>query len=105
MAIDRLLERIANIESDIGSIKHDIGILINNLQTVQNVTNNINNYLISMIISENDGDREIILNEVKVLYKGVPDNIFNDNIVPIIDKMIEFYNNTEKVVKEENKDD
>ena len=95
MAIDRLLERIANIESSIETIKHDIGILINNLQTVQCISNNIINYLISMIISDNDGDREVVIKEVKFLYKGIPDKLFNENMVPVIDKMIEIYNSTD----------
>jgi hypothetical protein len=95
MAVDRLLERIANVESGVEAIKHDIGILIDNLQTVQCISNNIINYLISMIISDNDGDRETVIKEVKFLYKGIPDKIFNENMVPVIDKMIEIYNSTD----------
>ena len=95
MAIDRLLERIANVESGIETIKHDIGVLINNLQTVQIISNNIINYLISMIISDNDGDRELVIKEVKLLYNGIPDKVFNENMVPVIDKMIEIYNSTD----------
>jgi hypothetical protein len=95
MAVDRLLERIANVESGVEAIKHDIGILIDNLQTVQCISNNIINYLISMIISDNDGDREVVIKEVKFLYKGIPDKIFNENMVPVIDKMIEIYNSTD----------
>jgi hypothetical protein len=95
MAVDRLLERIANVESGVEAIKHDIGILIDNLQTVQCISNNIINYLISMIISDNDGDREVVIKEVKFLYKGIPDKLFNENMIPIIDKMIEIYNSTD----------
>ena len=95
MAIDRLLERIANVESTVESIKHDIGILIENLQTVQVISNNIINYLITVIISDNDGDRDAVIKEVKLLYNGIPDKLFNENMVPVIDKMIEVYNSTE----------
>jgi hypothetical protein len=95
MAVDRLLERIANVESSVEAIKHDIGILIDNLQTVQCISNNIINYLISMIISDNDGDRDVVIKEVKFLYKGIPDKLFNENMIQVIDKMIEIYNSTD----------
>jgi hypothetical protein len=48
-----------------------------------------------MIISDNDGDRDVVIKEVKFLYKGIPDKLFNENMVPVIDKMIEIYNSTD----------
>jgi hypothetical protein len=61
MAVDKALEKVTDLESSIEEIKHYIKVLMDNLQAVQNVTDNINSYLIMKIVTENNGDREIIL--------------------------------------------
>ena len=79
MAVDKVLARLTDVESSIEDIKHDIEVLKDNLQTVQNITSNINSFLFMKIVTENDGDREIILEEVKMLYQGTSEKSFNEN--------------------------
>ena len=105
MAVNKLLEKVTNLESSIEEIKQYIKVLMDNLQIVQNVTDNINSYLIMKIVTENNGDREIILEEVKMLYQGTSEKSFNENIVPMIDEMIAIYNTSKTITEEDNEHD
>ena len=97
MALEPILLRLAAVEKDIKELKEGLGLAFAQIQAVNRMVGDHLNFLIVKSILEHKGDRDLIIENVRLLTRNTPDTEFDKFIIPMIDANIKVY---EEQVKE-----
>ena len=97
--IDSTLLRLTAIEKDVKELKEGLGLAFAQIQAVNRMVGDHLNFLVVKSILEHKGDRDVIIEDVRLLVRSTPDAEFDKFIIPMIDANLKVY--TEQVEKEE----
>lgn len=101
--IDDKLMRIIGIENDLKDIKQAVGQAFVQIQATNRMLSDIFNYLVVKSVLSHNGNRDAVIEEMKLLNRSVSDADFNKMVIPLIDANIKVYN--EEIAKKEKKEE
>ena len=89
--IDSTLLRLTALEKDLNEAKQALGQSFLQNQAMKQMLSNMYNYLTVKSVIDNKGDRDAIIEEMKVLNKTTSDADFDKMVIPLIDYNIKIY--------------
>lgn len=99
--IDATLLRITSLEKEIQELKQGLGQSFLHQQSMQQMLKDMYNYLVIKSIINNKGNRDAIIEEMKLMNNSVPEKSFNATVLPLIDRNLEIYNKEHQKESEE----
>ena len=90
--IDDKSMRILALENDIKEIKQGIGQAFIQLQATNRMLSDIFNYLVVKSVLNHKGNRDTVIEEMRLMNRSVGEKEFDKMVIPLIDANIKVYN-------------
>ena len=94
--------RIAALESDLKETKQALGQSFLEQQAMKRMLSDMYNYLTVKSVISNKGNRDAVIEEMKLLNRSTKEAEFNKMVIPLIDANISIYSEEIKKNQEEN---
>lgn len=99
--IDSTLLRLTALEKDVKELKQALGQSFLQIQAANRMLKDNFNYTLVKCVINNKGNRDAIIDEMKLYCKSTNENDFNRMVIPAIDANIKIYEKESKELEEE----